>query len=109
MGLKSSAISTSGFAVWIQCDDCEAQGPRVKDGTRSNAPQRARRLAQKEGFVPYQGGRTWVCPACRIRRLPYHLKVRLPVLCVKFDVPHPAMAPGPKPRNRRRRPSESEG
>jgi hypothetical protein len=78
--------------------------PKVEYADRSRARKRAKRLAEDAGFVWYDGGRTWVCPACRIRRLPDKVKAEFPKLCERYGIPVPVVQPEQPPtRSVRRR------
>ena len=77
------------FVAQIRCDDCQAEAPKAEHADRSRARKRAKRLAEDSGFVWYDGGRTWVCPACRIRLLPDKMKAEFPKLCERYGIPVP--------------------
>lgn len=105
MGLMTTTISASGFAAWIQCDDCKAETPKVNNADSTRAKSEAARLAQLEGFVTLAKGQGWVCPACRIRRLSDKLKREFPALCARYGVPLPgsAVEPAPPAKGRRKK------
>lgn len=92
MGLNTTAKDTDTVA-WISCDDCKAEATRTQSQDRNRAKKRAERLAADQGFVWYDGGKTWVCPVCRIRRLPDKLKAECPKLCEQYGIPVPALKP----------------
>jgi hypothetical protein len=104
MPLTTTTVSASGFAAQVRCDYCPATAPRIDLADRPRCQRAAVKAAEAEGFVSYQGGKVWCCPACRIRRLPDHLKALLPSLCARYGVPAPtAQTPTRKPRRRGRK------
>jgi hypothetical protein len=74
MALFTTTTDADRFVAQIHCDDCQAEASKTEHADRSRARKRAKRLAEDAGFVWYDGGRTWVCPAYRIRRLPDKLE-----------------------------------
>lgn len=106
MALITITINSTGFVAHVRCDDCQAEAPKAEHADRSRARKRAKQLAEDAGFVWYDGGKTWVCPACRIRRLPDKLKADFPKLCERYGIPVPTLepepSPGKRPRKRRR-------
>lgn len=106
MGLNTTAKDTDTVA-WVSCDDCKAEATRTQSQDKTRAKKRAERLAEEAGFVWYDGGKTWVCPACRIRRLPDKMKAEFPKLCERYGIPVPALKPEPPTRRvvKRRRAS----
>src|SRR6516225_10200583 len=103
MALITTTTDTARFVVHVRCDDCPAEAPKAEHADRSRARKRAKRLAEDAGFVWYDGGRTWVCPACRIRRLPDKLKADFPQLCERYGIPVPTVQPAQKPAKRLRK------
>lgn len=91
MGLKTTAKDTDTVA-WVSCNDCKAEATRTQSQDKTRAKKRAERLAEEAGFVWYDGGKTWVCPACRIRRLPDKMKAECPKLCEQYGIPTEAEA-----------------
>lgn len=104
MGLNTTAKDTDTVA-WISCDDCQAEAARTQSQDKTRAKKRAERLAEDAGFVWYDGGKTWVCPACRIRRLPDKMKAEFPKLCERYGIPVPKPDSAPKPVRKRYRSS----
>jgi hypothetical protein len=103
MALFTATTDTDRFVAQIRCDDCQAESPKAEHADRSRARKRAKRLAQDAGFVWYDGGRTWVCPACRIRRLPDKMKAEFPTLCEWYGIPVPVVQPEQPPTKSVRR------
>jgi hypothetical protein len=107
MALFTSTTDAARFVAQIRCDDCQAEAPKAEHAERSRTRQRAKRLAEDAGFVWYDGGKTWVCPACRIRRLPDKMKAEFPKLCERYGIPMPVVQPEQPPtksvRTRQRR------
>lgn len=107
MGLITTTASSTGFVAQVRCDDCQAEAAKAEHADQSRARKRAKRLAEDAGFVWYDGGKTWVCPACRIRRLPDKMKAEFPKLCERYGIPVPTVQPDRLPtrrvRKRRRR------
>ncbi len=103
MGLMTTTAGSTGFVAHVRCDDCQAEAPKAEHADRSRAKKRAERLAEEAGFVWYDGGKTWVCPVCRIRRLPDKLKADFPQLCERYGIPVPVVQPEQSPARRVRK------
>ena len=90
MALTSFTTGNGSIVAQVRCDDCGAEAPKVERPERLQARRRAERSAEDQGFISYQNGKTWVCPACRIRRIPDEEKPRFPNLCARYGIPLPA-------------------
>jgi hypothetical protein len=74
------------YSASVQCDACPARATREEAAT----PERAARLAvwraQEQAFVTHDRGRKWLCPACRLRSLPEHLRRLFPRLLAQHGL-----------------------
>jgi hypothetical protein len=89
MALVTGSFSQGESKVYsarVHCDGCA----RAASGVEAATPERAGRLAvsraEEQGFVRHDRGRKWLCPACRLRTLPEHLRRCFPRLLAQHGL-----------------------
>jgi hypothetical protein len=91
------------YGAAVQCDGCTTRASRREAGTCEEAVRLAQLAAVEEGFVAHNRGRKWLCPACRLRALPDHLRRLFPGLLAQYGLQPPPEEAAPPTRPKRSR------